>query len=86
MIKNAIECKKCGSDNCMVTDTRTRKIRKIGETIYRRRECLDCGYKWSTAELYITDIERLLEVEFEKNLADCERLVEFLDKIYRRKK
>ena len=63
MIKNAIICKKCGSDNCTVTDTRNREIYGIGKTIYRRRKCNQCGYRWITVELYLSDAERKIKME-----------------------
>ena len=42
-----MRCPKCTSDNTKVLDTRTSK----NETsIRRRRECLQCGYRFTTIE------------------------------------
>lgn len=59
MIKDAIVCAKCGSDDCTVVDTRHRNLDYLGETIYRRRKCNRCGYRWNTAELYLSDADKI---------------------------
>ncbi|GAB6072813.1 transcriptional regulator NrdR [Venenivibrio stagnispumantis] len=42
-----MRCPKCGSFNDKVLDTRQSKD---GTVIRRRRECLDCGYRFTTYE------------------------------------
>lgn len=40
----ADECRECGGDSRVLkTDRRVLKI-------WRRRECVECGHRWSTAE------------------------------------
>jgi len=43
-----IDCKYCDSQNTKVIDTR-----KTKRGTRRRRECLDCGWKFSTLELLV---------------------------------
>lgn len=47
-----MRCPKCTSIEDKVIDSR---ISKEGSTIRRRRECLECGYRYSTAETLIRD-------------------------------
>ena len=42
-----MRCPKCASELDKVVDSR---ISKDGSTIRRRRECIDCGYRYSTIE------------------------------------
>ncbi|WP_457641653.1 transcriptional regulator NrdR [Persephonella sp.] len=44
-----MKCPKCGSLNDKVVDTRQSKD---GTVIRRRRECLDCGYRFTTYERF----------------------------------
>ncbi len=41
-----MNCIKCGSSQVHVIDTRAKGPRRI----YRRRDCLACGYRWTTVE------------------------------------
>lgn len=41
-------CPKCDSLNLRAVDVRPRNV---GNVNYRRRECLDCGHRFSTFEL-----------------------------------
>ena len=47
-----MKCPKCKSENLAVKDSRT-----AGSTIKRRRECVECGYRFTTYEsqMYIND-------------------------------
>ena len=47
-----MRCPKCTSIEDKVIDSR---ISKEGSTIRRRRECLECGYRYSTTEMLIRD-------------------------------
>jgi transcriptional regulator NrdR family protein len=57
-----MNCPKCNSDNVFTPDSRPR-----GNTVYRRRSCEGCGYRWSTLEisheeyLGLQEAKRLLE-------------------------
>ena len=50
------QCKRCGSLQSKVIDRRYRQ--KSGRVI-RRRECLECGYKWNTVEVYEEDWKKM---------------------------
>ena len=43
-------CQKCGSGENRVTDTRP-----FREFVYRRRECCNCGNRFTTSEIYVED-------------------------------
>lgn len=43
-----MNCPHCGKDQASVIDSRPNRKR---QTIYRRRECLACGFRWSTVEI-----------------------------------
>jgi transcriptional repressor NrdR len=47
-----MRCPKCTSIEDKVIDSR---ISKEGNTIRRRRECLECGYRFSTTEMLVRD-------------------------------
>lgn len=47
-----MRCPKCTSIEDKVIDSR---ISKDGSTIRRRRECLECGYRYSTTEMFVRD-------------------------------
>lgn len=47
-----MKCPKCGNDDDKVLDSRTSKE---GSAIRRRRECLKCGYRFTTHEEYERD-------------------------------
>ena len=47
-----MRCPKCTSIEDKVTDSR---IAKEGNTIRRRRECLECGHRFSTTETLVRD-------------------------------
>jgi transcriptional regulator NrdR len=47
-----MRCPKCTSIDDKVIDSR---ISKEGSTIRRRRECLECGYRYSTTETLVRD-------------------------------
>ena len=48
--KTTMKCPKCGLDQTRVTDSRPLKD---GEEISRRRECLVCGYRFTTHETVV---------------------------------
>lgn len=48
-------CEKCGGDNVRTTLTNTRKIGHV----YRRKVCMDCGFKFSTVETTTTSTHML---------------------------
>lgn len=52
-----MNCIKCGSSQVHVIDTRAKGPRRI----YRRRDCLACGYRWTTVELPAGDLRRAVD-------------------------
>jgi transcriptional regulator NrdR family protein len=52
-----ILCEKCDGKS-MVFDTRT-----IGPTVRRRRKCLSCGWRWSTAEVPLATFKEIKRAE-----------------------
>src|SRR3954462_12883011 len=47
-----MRCPKCTSIEDKVIDSR---ISKDGSTIRRRRECMECGHRYSTTEMLVRD-------------------------------
>lgn len=48
--KTTMKCPRCGMDQTRVTDSR--QLRD-GEEVSRRRECLVCGYRFTTHETVV---------------------------------
>jgi transcriptional repressor NrdR len=46
-----MKCPKCGSEKSKVINSRKHEEYAREESIYRRRECLKCGFRFSTYEL-----------------------------------
>ena len=61
-------CPKCKSSNNFVKDTR----HHAGET-HRRRECIDCGYKFNTIEITATKYKDLKKDQLLQRLAEMEK-------------
>jgi len=55
-----MKCRECGSDS-KVVDTQESKFHRIR----RRRECLNCGERFTTRECYDDNIPRKVTVELE---------------------
>ena len=55
-------CPACGSENVFVIDSRMRK-----DTVYRRRKCGDCNYKYSTIEIINEEYFNLKKIEKKYN-------------------
>lgn len=53
-----MNCPKCGNSLASCIDARQKN-----DTIYRRRKCVECGYRYSTIEITIDENKRLIEVE-----------------------
>ena len=47
-----MQCPFCGQDNDKVIDSR---ISRAGTTIRRRRECLECGHRYTTTETVVRE-------------------------------
>ena len=47
-------CKRCGSDQSFIYDTRETKA--YGFRRIRRRECKECGNRWITCELHFWEV------------------------------
>ena len=53
------QCPKCNNTwQSKILDTR---YNEAGQTLTRRRECLLCGYRWSTVEVRKTWLESVLK-------------------------
>jgi transcriptional repressor NrdR len=64
-----MRCPKCGFADSKVTDTR---LSVEGRSVKRRRACLRCGYRFSTAECVVVDFPYVLKrsgelVEFDSD-------------------
>ena len=51
---NARICRKCGCEKSHVFDSRD-----IDDLLKRRRECLKCGFRWSTVEVEEITFDRI---------------------------
>ncbi|PTX92459.1 transcriptional regulator NrdR [Opitutus sp. ER46] len=67
-----MRCPKCTSIEDKVIDSR---ISKEGSTIRRRRECLECGHRYSTTETLIRDGIIVLKRDGRREDFDREKLV-----------
>lgn len=52
---NARICRRCGNAKSRVFDVRITK----NDLLERRRECLDCGFRWSTIEVEQLTFEQM---------------------------
>ena len=68
-----MRCPKCTSIEDKVIDSR---ISKEGSTIRRRRECLECGHRYTTTEMFVR--EGLVVVKRDGRREDFDR-----DKLFR---
>lgn len=53
-------CKKCGSNNVFVVNSR---YREKTQTIYRNRACADCGFRFPSMELTLDEYNELLRIK-----------------------
>jgi transcriptional repressor NrdR len=67
-----MRCPKCTSIEDKVIDSR---ISKDGSTIRRRRECLECGYRYSTTENVVRDGIVMLKRDGRREDFDREKLI-----------
>ena len=67
-----MRCPKCTSIEDKVIDSR---ISREGSTIRRRRECLECGYRYSTTENLVRDGIVVLKRDGRREDFDREKLV-----------
>jgi transcriptional repressor NrdR len=67
-----MRCPKCTSIDDKVIDSR---ISKEGSTIRRRRECLECGYRYSTTEVLVRDGLVVLKRDGRREDFDREKLI-----------
>lgn len=64
----AVKCIKCGGYNVYCVDSRDK-----AETVYRRRECIDCGARFTTIEIYRPDS---IKIDSYEQLSDQIRQIE----------
>jgi transcriptional repressor NrdR len=67
-----MRCPKCTSIEDKVIDSR---ISKEGSTIRRRRECLECGHRYSTTENVVRDGMMVMKRDGRREEFDREKLV-----------
>ena len=67
-----MRCPKCTSIEDKVLDSR---ISKEGSTIRRRRECLECGHRYSTTETLVRDGVVVIKRDGRREDFDREKLV-----------
>ncbi len=67
-----MRCPKCTSIEDKVIDSR---ISKEGSTIRRRRECLECGHRYSTTETVVRDGMVVIKRDGRREEFDREKLV-----------
>jgi len=67
-----MRCPKCTSIEDKVIDSR---ISKDGSTIRRRRECMECGYRFTTTEALVRDGLVVLKRDGRREDFDREKLV-----------
>jgi transcriptional repressor NrdR len=67
-----MRCPKCTSIEDKVTDSR---ISKEGNTIRRRRECLECGHRFSTTETLVRDGMMVIKRDGRREEFDREKLL-----------
>jgi transcriptional repressor NrdR len=67
-----MRCPKCTSIEDKVIDSR---ISKEGNTIRRRRECLECGLRFTTTEMLVRDGIAVLKRDGRREEFDREKLV-----------
>lgn len=58
---NAKMCKKCGSTDSNVYESRQMMDYNNHVYVTRRRKCNNCGYKWKTVEIHYWDYINLIE-------------------------
>lgn len=67
-----MRCPKCTSIEDKVIDSR---ISKEGNTIRRRRECLECGHRFSTTESFVRDGLVVIKRDGRREEFDREKLI-----------
>jgi transcriptional regulator NrdR family protein len=50
-------------ENCGVLGARVKETRENSSSIYRRRACLHCGFRFTTYEIHKKEFDRLQELE-----------------------
>lgn len=73
-----MQCPRCKAYGLSCTDSRT-----DGETIRRRRRCLNCGYRFTTYEISAEDY-RKLKGEVEGTEALITDMLSYLDEFYKK--
>lgn len=66
-----MRCPKCGCDNDKVIDSRAGRD---GGTVRRRRECLSCGYRFSTLEGVVPEDIKVIKRSGERKEFDRDKL------------
>ncbi len=66
-----MRCPKCGCDNDKVIDSR---VARDGGTVRRRRECLACGYRFSTLEGVVPEDMKVVKRGGEREDYDRDKL------------
>ena len=72
-----MRCPKCGCDNDKVIDSRAGRD---GSTVRRRRECVSCGYRFSTLEGVVPEDMKVVKRNGEREEYDREKLLRSIAK------
>lgn len=64
-----MRCPACGSYNTTVTDTRRKVIEEKSyiDTVYRRHKCKECGFRFTTYEMYGNDELKMIKTNKKYN-------------------
>ena len=68
---NARTCRRCGYEKSRVFDSRN-----DNDLLKRRRECLNCGFRWSTVEIEEFAYEDLVSKDEKRAFDEIQRLYE----------
>lgn len=66
-----MRCPKCGTDRDKVIDSR---VSRDGGTVRRRRECLECSYRFSTIEGIVPEDMKVIKRNGEREDYDRDKL------------
>ncbi len=69
-----LNCPQCGFDKTCVVDSR-----KVADGIRRRRECEQCGYRWTTYECGSDLMHRLMNRAYKTGLKKARERIEKIE-------
>ena len=69
---NARKCRRCGNAKSHVFGVRITK----NDLLERKRECLNCGFRWSTIEVEQMTFEQMVHEDEKWAFEECQRRYE----------